>query len=155
MIKEVVGDVTSPLAGTDAHVFVPHICNNVKAYAAGVAASIRGKWPAAYLEYMKMTQRLGHISVAKCSDNRYSSLSVVNMIAQEGLRSATNPRPIRYAALARCMERTALYVKEIEGAEIHCPMFGVGLAGGDWDVIKPLIAEIWSEIPVTIYKWRF
>lgn len=154
MISEIIGDVTTPQARGSANVFVPHICNNVKAYAAGVAACIRQKWPSAYVEYMDMEQSLGNISVVKCRDDRYASLSVINMIAQDGLRSKENPKPIKYGALVKAMERAALCMKASKNPEVHCPAFGTGLAGGDWDIIRALIIEIWStqSIPVTIYR---
>jgi hypothetical protein len=34
--------------------------------------------------------------------------------------------------------------------EIHCPMFGCDLAGGDWEIVSGLINDIWCPVcPVT------
>jgi hypothetical protein len=30
-------------------------------------------------------------------------------------------------------------------ADIHCPQFGSGLAGGDWNTILLLILELWVD----------
>jgi hypothetical protein len=36
--------------------------------------------------------------------------------------------------------------------EIHAPKFGSGLAGGDWNFIKELVCDIWSNCPIFIYN---
>jgi hypothetical protein len=41
-----------------------------------------------------------------------------------------------------------------EKVEIHCPKFGSGLAGGNWDFISNLIEDIWSKYHVTVYNYN-
>lgn len=39
----------------------------------------------------------------------------------------------------------------LTGIEIHCPMFGCDLAGGDWRVVSALIEDIWCPyFPVKV-----
>jgi len=40
-------------------------------------------------------------------------------------------------------------------AEIHCPQFGSGLAGGNWEFITELIEDIWVEngLAITVYEY--
>lgn len=96
---------------------------------------------------------------------------VVNMIGQHKTGQGEsypghdgNPRilpPVRYGALSLCMAEVRDNIDAMTdfghwqeyGVEIHAPMFGAGLAGGDWNVIAGLIKEFWldEDIPVTIY----
>jgi hypothetical protein len=69
-------------------------------------------------------------------------LWVANMVAQRSTVRPDNPKPIKYLQLAQCMDVVGNHAKE-HGAEIHCPLFGAGLAGGNWDFIEELICELW------------
>lgn len=79
---------------------------------------------------------------------------VCNMIAQHGTIGPGIQKPIRYAALMRCLERIETACRGIQNVEIHAPKFGAGLAGGDWNVIEPIINEIWiaNGLKVFIYE---
>ena len=44
------------------------------------------------------------------------------------------------------------FINNQEKIEIHCPKFGSGLAGGNWEFIKDLIEDIWGRYFVTIYN---
>jgi len=95
-----------------------------------------------------------------------SPLMIVNMVAQSSTIGA-NPgsKPIRYEALVSCMGHVRNYCvrrnAELLGkctnkpAEIHCPKFGSDRAGGTWEFIEELIAELWlaHDIPVTVYEY--
>jgi len=66
------------------------------------------------------------------------------MVAQKGVRTQNNPVPLRYGALALCMYKTMLLARTL-GFDIACPKFGCGLAGGNWEVIRSMIDEIWED----------
>jgi hypothetical protein len=74
------------------------------------------------------------------------------MIAQHGLISQHNKHPIRYDALNLCLIRifgilTQFQLRLPDGyISIYCPKIGSGLAGGNWDKIKPEI-EYWFARP--------
>jgi hypothetical protein len=93
---------------------------------------------------------------------------VFNMIAQDGYGPG---RVVRYNALAHCMDEVYAYamnyfkvtdtareimepekIAELE-PEIHAPMFGAGLGGGDWNFIQELIKDSWTNrgLKTTIY----
>jgi len=36
--------------------------------------------------------------------------------------------------------------------QIHAPLFGSGLAGGNWDFIEELINEIWDGYDITVWQ---
>lgn len=79
---------------------------------------------------------------------------VANMIGQHGVRGGSRTPPIRYEAIAACLEKVAAKALEIN-ASLHMPRIGCGLAGGKWDRIEPLIAKALCErdVPVTVYDF--
>jgi hypothetical protein len=74
------------------------------------------------------------------------------MIAQNGILSPTNPIPIKYDALEKCMTYVAEILLENKTV-IHAPKFGAGLARSDWKVISKMIEDIWcSKFEVIVYE---
>lgn len=142
------------------HVVIPHVCNDIGAWGAGVSGAIGKRWPLAESKYKnKYTYRLGEI--IRVDIDEIGSLNyyhIVNMIAQHKLPCVANSRPcIRYGALVECMNSVKEYIlREIYYHSIHAPMFGAGLAGGNWDVIEQIIHEVWVDngIDVTIYRYK-
>lgn len=143
---------------------IPHIVNTRGVMGAGFVLPLKKSFPQAeeiYLQVAKMPcgLRLGHNSYAMdIKDNKINGV-IVNMVAQHGVISSSNPKPIRYAALTECMQRLVKFATyELDhvagGWEIVAPKFGSGLAGGNWDYIEELINEIWigNNIPVTVYE---
>lgn len=138
---------------------IVHCCNNLGAMGSGVAKAIIDKYPRVYDEYVKWhkfehyqlgTQtipfELGQIQIVPVEKFVY----IVNMIGQNGVVGRDNPKPVRYAAIIRCMEKVRKLCKKIDG-EIHAPFFATGLAQGNKDTIVELINEIWHDLPVYIY----
>lgn len=145
-------------------VIIPHCCNNLGKMGAGVALSLLNKWPLVWNTYKKMEaestsglkNRLGEINWVQVEND----IVVVNMIAQDGLiNKATNPRPVKYWALLKCMQEALKYAGNLCAGYkfvFHCPQFGSKLAGGDWHVIETLIREAWCErgFDVVIYDFE-
>ena len=46
--------------------------------------------------------------------------------------------PIRHEAIAKGLERVADFATA-NGASVHMPRIGCGLAGGKWEAIEPII----------------
>jgi hypothetical protein len=85
----------------------------------------------------------------------------VNMIAQNGIKNQSNPRPLNYFGLVKAMNNLSIFISDYiknsnksEKVEIHCPKFGSGLAGGDWNFISYLIDDIWNKTPVIVYNYN-
>lgn len=76
------------------------------------------------------------------------------MIGQRGMKSGSKGPPIRYEAVAQCLENVGKKATEL-GASVHMPRIGCGLAGGDWSKIEPLILEHLCNagIAVTVYDF--
>lgn len=162
--EEIQGDITTVIDGTIGKIILPHVCNNIGVYGAGVALAIKNKWGLAEYFYMKHCnswKKDGEINPEIIGSNSYVrleensvNLCIVNMIAQNGLRSTYNPRPLNYGALSVCMKDILIEQKDfIPGARICTVKFGSGLAGGNWYIIKELIDFIWIRqgINVTVY----
>lgn len=149
-----------------ATVFVPHVCNNVDSFGAGFAANVAEKYPSVKADYHMLGKKFlkdnsGYAQVIKVyEDPKYKhKLFFVNMIAQNGIIGPTNPRPLNYLSLARSMSHMSNYINthikfpSYENVEIHCPKFGSGLAGGNWNFIENLIEDIWSKYFVMVYSY--
>jgi hypothetical protein len=139
-------------------IVIPHVCNNVGLFGAGFAAAIRKLYPivATNFELLGRKTRLGYVQyVSVMKDQEYlHELIFANMIAQNGTISQNNLRPLNYEALVKCMIDVRNYIQKLdkEKIQIHCPKFGSGLAGGNWQFIEYLISDIWKELPVCVYK---
>jgi hypothetical protein len=149
-----------------ATVFVPHVCNNVDLFDAGFAGQVAEKYPVVKADYHLLGKNfllsnLGYSQIIKVYEEpQYRHrLFFVNMIAQNGVRNYSNNRPLNYFALGQSMYKLSQYihmntgfVNKNEKIEIHCPKFGSGLAGGNWNFITELINDIWGKFFVTIYN---
>ncbi len=161
-LKYIKGDATDPVMYDYGKIFIPHICNDVGAWGAGFVLALSKKWEEPERRYKYwMEAATANLCVLGCAQyckvaetGRYKNTHVINMIAQNGVRSKQNPKPIKYMALMKAMGKVADYVNAA-GGSIHCPKFGSGLAGGDWNFIEALIQEIWVDagINVTVYEY--
>lgn len=128
------------------------ICNDQGRYGAGLSGALSKKWPQIESKYLQwsLTEdfKIGNIQQIKIDKN----LSVINMIAQRGLISSYNKHPLDYNALEMCLIRIfgilcQFQLKFPDGyITIYCPKIGSGLAGGDWNKIKPMV-EYWFDRP--------
>ncbi len=124
---------------------IPHIVNTKGAWGAGFVVPLGMKYSEAREQYIANWKacKLGVTQKVEVGNNCY----VANMFAQ----TLGEPKPIRYAALEKCMKDVALLCKR-DKLEIHAPKFGSGLAGGSWPYIESLIEKVWKDIKVTIYE---
>jgi O-acetyl-ADP-ribose deacetylase (regulator of RNase III) len=143
MIEHLIGDVTLP-EGTDRRILA-HVCNDVGAYGRGVAGDVAARYPRAEREYrtwyagrlrQPIPMRLGMVQFVQVEEG----LWVANMVAQQGLRSRHNPKPLVPEALRECLAKVAARALSLD-ASLHMPRIGTGLAGGTWEEVEPLILE--------------
>ena len=149
MIEYVVGDATKPVGS--GRKIISHICNDSGYWGAGFTAALSKTFPQAEREYRdwynkyKQSFALGLVRFVDCG-----AINVANMIAQHGVGRSKGVPPIRYAALASCLETVAYHAKNLE-ASIHMPKIGCGLAGGSWDMVEPIIKKTCKDVSVTVY----
>jgi hypothetical protein len=146
-----------------------HVCNDQGLWGAGFSGALSARWKEPEIQYRQCTPRMGDVQFVAVEGRTV----VANMVAQNGVRrfDSDNPQrvqvnkqmrldrsigvpafaavpgvrpPLRYAALVRCMEQVGLHAWN-HAADIHCPQFGSGLAGGDWNTILLLILELWVD----------
>jgi hypothetical protein len=143
-------------------ILIPHVCNNINVFGAGFAGAVSRHFPIAKENYHLLGKQnvLGYvqfIEVAKSKEYNHKII-IANMIAQNGTISKSNPRPLNYYSLAKCMANVNLYIHQNFDSEnrvqIHAPKFGCGLAGGNWNFIEDLIRDIWSQQSIFIYDIR-
>lgn len=149
-IKYVKGDATKPIG--DGVKLIVHICNDRGGWGAGFVRAISARWAKPEREYRAWYKGLeydfcmGKVQFVELPGNLY----VVNMVAQQGYLSASNPKPICYDSLRKCLEHVAEEAKNM-GASVHMPRIGTGLAGGEWSLVERIVTETLSEISVTVY----
>lgn len=148
-------------------VFIPHVCNNTDSFGSGFAAQIAEYFPSVKTDYHLLGKNfqkanLGYAQILTVYEEpKYKhKIHVVNMIAQNGIKSPSNPRPLNYCALVKSMAKLSMYInmntgllQNTENIEIHAPKFGSGLAGGNWVFISDLIDDIWGKYFVTVYNY--
>lgn len=163
MIQYKVGNLFELLPENDSVKMICHIVNSIGAWGAGFVIPLAKAYPLSEEQYRKWHKKgkidsygysipfeLGKVQFV----NHNQNIVIANMVGQEGTGMGINGRPpIRYSALAQCMQDVARVAK-IRNAEIFAPAFGSGLAGGNWSFIEELINELWCDrdIPVTIYS---
>jgi len=152
-IKYVKGDATNPIG--EGRKILIHCCNTIGVMGAGIAKTIRNKWPIVYVEYNKTYiskgLNLGETQFIKVNND----LVVANMIGQEGIGFVNGIPPIRYEAIDSCLKRVSETAKKYN-ASVHAPRICCGLAGGKWETIEKLIVKNLCEndIGVTIYDFE-
>ena len=131
-----------------------HIVNNKDRLGAGIAGVLAKKWPEVKETYHSCNARLakegkpllGHFSVVKVESNLY----VANLYAQDGY-GWDGKCYLDYAILDEVLEAisgwisleshlSAMEGEKSETLQAYIPfMMGCGLAGGDWNVVQPMI----------------
>ena len=180
MLTYHVGDLFQEIDQPPFHrvIVIPHVANNVGGWGSGFVVPLGRKFPNArkqyldafkYGRYCKTTHTMLHLGnvqwvyeqVAQKIDDTgreevYREFHIANMVAQQGTVSADNPIPLKYGALVKCMGNVAEFVKITlflnQECQIHAPLFGSALAGGNWDLIEILIKEIWGDLDVHIHQ---
>lgn len=150
-ITYVEGDLFTAIEDIEGMVVIPHVCNNIGAFGAGFVVPLGRHFPAAREVYLKQWRgfELGDVQFVEVAKNRL----ICNMFGQEGLIGMSDKPPIRYNAIEACLDKVYLICSKLENTQIHAPMFGAGLAGGDWNLIELMIQHLWVDrkIPTTIY----
>ncbi len=158
MIHYIKGDATEPIG--EGRKLIVHICNDIGAWGAGFTGALDNKWEIVgnfYRDWFENEN--GHFEPMVLGDIQIiiaeSDIQVCNMIAQCGVRTRNNTKPIDYKALRKCLERVSdhLLLDSIgfDLPTIHMPRIGTGLAGGKWELIEPIIEEELSDFDVYVY----
>ena len=161
MIKYVEGDLFEniPVTATqnlgDQVTVIAHVVNLLGKWGAGFVIPLAEHYPKmkeAYLAwYAQKGERapevkwqppfvLGQTQLVQLDCNLYGA----NMLAQ----TLGGERPLFYNSLASAMDRVLFQLSHHSKLHIICPMFGAGLAGGDWNFVEKLIEDCWLRFTV-------
>jgi len=146
---------------------IAHVCNDIGGWGKGFVLAISRRWPEPEEAYRKW--HAGQLessppcllNTGECSFGEIQlvqveeSLFVANMVGQRGIRRAKSKAPIRYEAVAQCLEKLGEWASENQ-ATVHMPRLGCGLAGGEWSEVEPLLLAHLCErdIEVTVYDFE-
>ena len=118
-----------------------HVCNDIGRWGKGFVIAVSKRWKEPETAYRRWYSEggadpfeLGQVLMVKVVDD----LWVANLVGQVGIHAKAGVRPVRYEAIAEGLERVAEFAQQ-QGASVHIPRIGCGLAGGKWEEIEPII----------------
>jgi O-acetyl-ADP-ribose deacetylase (regulator of RNase III) len=121
----------------DANAVICHQVNCQNVMGSGIAKQIRKEFPRAYQAYMQKTDwKLGDCQIVRVTDYGW----VANLAGQDNF--GTETRHTEYSALRTAL-RTARDFAKANQLGLYLPHgIGCGLAGGSWEIVSDMIAEI-------------
>ncbi|MDF1699221.1 MAG: macro domain-containing protein, partial [Saprospiraceae bacterium] len=132
VMKKVKGDLIQ-LALEGRFDVIIHGCNCFCTMGAGIAKSIKLRFPEAYRADLETTKgdkaKLGQISHATINTS-HGTLIVVNGYTQFNWKG--RGKKVNYDAIRSVFQKVK---QSYNGHKIGYPAIGAGLAGGDWDII--------------------
>jgi len=144
-----VGNVIESVLENDTNKLLIHVCNNVNKWGQGFTLSLSKKWKSPEKMFRgKKINILGETDFVRVSNN----ITVANMVAQFGLKSKVNRRPIDYNALRYCLRKVAAYAKKYK-CSVYMPKIGVGLGGGHWDTIEKIIKKELDGLNIFVFEY--
>jgi O-acetyl-ADP-ribose deacetylase (regulator of RNase III) len=152
------GDATQPQG--DGNKIIAHVCNDIGRWGKGfvMALSKRSLLPKQafdrwYAERQNNDYQMGAVQFVQIEPD----LWVANMIGQHKIKVKGDDGlpPVRYEAIDLALSKVGEKALELN-ATIYMPRIGCGLAGGQWELIEPLIIQNLSanEIGVFVYDWE-
>lgn len=175
MIHYLKGDATQPQ--TEGPAIIVHVCNDIGAWGAGFVLAISRRWPQVEDAYRDWAEHGLHKkkdeATAPLFDNGPAlnnpefklgsvqfvrvphALIVANLIGQRDIRrKSTDPAPVRYHAIRKGLARVR-EVALLQGASVHMPRIGCGLAGGIWEEVEDLILTELASHGVDTYIYDY
>jgi len=142
------GDLLAVQAG-----HIVHGCNAQGVMGSGVAFAVKKKYPLAFDNYaFHHSTPEGLILGNTYPFEINNKLVIWNAITQEGYGPGT--RQVSYDAIQTCFEQINFAIErgwypEVP-EEVHIPMIGAGLGGGNWAIISTIIEQT-MDYPVTLW----
>ena len=151
MLKYVVGDATMPIvAGLKV---IVHCVNDAGSWGSGFVLAINARWKHVEDEYRRWHREgnafhLGAVQFVKTEDD----IVVANLVGQHRTIAMGERKPVRYTAIEDGLRLVADFCV-MNGATIHMPRMGCGLARGEWSVVEGIVEAVLVQrgIDVTVY----
>lgn len=132
------GDLLTLASNGEFDVIV-HGCNCQCVMGAGIAKSVKERFPAAFQADLATTkgarEKMGTITTATVEENG-NTFVIVNAYTQFHWRGPEGK--VEYDSLRSAFARVR---EQFAGKRIGYPLIGAGLGGGDWNVIAKIIDE--------------
>lgn len=134
---------------------IGHQVNCSGVFGAGLAKQIRNKYPFAYEAYMyrykeavDKRELLGTIKQADVGDGK----TIAHIFSQYGYgRYGVHTD---YNSLERGLQLLEIKARNF-GESVALPYgIGCGLAGGDWNIVYPIIERVFEDYDVTLYRFK-
>lgn len=132
-------------------------CNAQGVMGSGLAKAIREKYPEVYEGYkiafedalFDRRALLGSAQAVQIKSKK--NLYVVNGITQE-FYGKDGRKYVSYSAIQAVFAQVAIMAKSKQ-LEVHYPMIGAGLGGGDWAVISEIIDTVFQDSGIKRTLW--
>lgn len=155
-MKIIRGDATCPI-GPGVKI-IAHVVNDIGKFGKGFALALARRFPECRDDYIDWHHSGENFALGRVQIYHESPyIKVAHMIAQRGLVGRSNPVPLKYDALEKCLKSLAIYADEVNEdggkASVHMPKIGCGLGGGDFNKVTEIIDKVFanSTVPVTMY----
>jgi len=153
MLKEYTGDILKSGA-----TYICHQVNCRGAMNSGLAKHIKNKYPKVYDEYK------ARVNKAKSEDSHLDDFGLLGRVLAVDVEDCTilncfsqnyygkdGKRYTDYVALQVCLN--SIYSHLMPNERVAFPYrFGCGLGGGNWEVVKKMIAETFNDKEVEIWR---
>lgn len=142
-IHYIKGDATQPQG--EGNKIIAHVCNDIGRWGKGFVLALSKRSPQPELAFRQWYAEresndfgLGAVQLVQIAPDVW----VANMIGQHKVRAKGDDgvAPVRYEAIEEALSKLSRQASDLE-ASVHMPRIGCGLAGGDWEVIEPLIVN--------------
>lgn len=155
------GDATRPEG--PGQKFILHVVNNQGGWGRGFVTALSKRWrkPERIYRAWASTRLVGGNTIVPFELGQIQwahvepGITVVNMLAQNGYLSGSNPHPLDLDALLSCLDLTTRRIMDwgFDDPQVVMPRIGCGLGGATWEEIEPLILQTLGTvgIPVTVY----
>jgi len=147
-----IGSATQP---PERPAVIVHCTNNIGKWGKGFTAALDQDWPHAKDSFSLGAMILGEVRCGRLTPRAPGSpgleLWVAHCCGQNGVRSASNPRPLDLAWLKLALRRVAMREWPL-GVSFHLPRIGCGLAEGTWEEVESVVqATLAARAPTFVY----
>ena len=129
---------------------IAHGCNAQGKMGKGFARTLRFVYPKNYLHYLQCFNDPDGLKLGDALFCVQGCVHIANLITQEFYGQQSDTRYISYEALAKTFEKLKRY-HEVNPLEIHMPMIGHGLAGGELCELIKIYHDSLYGLPVIIW----
>lgn len=130
---------------------IAHGCNCFNTMGSGIARAIRARYPDAY-RVDCTTQRGDRSKLGTYTTCSYPDRRIFNLYTQ--YRYGTDRLHLDYEALVEALVAMRDWLDEHDPSQneiVGLPRIGCGLAGGSWEIVEELIADVFHDRTVHIY----